>query len=344
MTVFKSLIAGLFVLFLSLVIYSSCSSSKTSTIKLPAEGQFFDRLSDYGIMGEDQNPHPQLVHYQVTNELFTDYAEKKRFVYLPEGEVASLKEDGFFEWPTGTILVKNFGYAKEQIGKDRLIETRLLIKESNEWKAVSYQWDESQKDASLAKVGDVIPLKLEDQNFDYVIPNKNQCKSCHNHNEKIDPLGFKYANLSGIEGQLESLVSKGVIALNGNDDNIRPMIAYEDESQPIQDRALAYLDMNCGHCHRPEGPGNTSGLFLQYDEKRSNHLGFCKAPVAAGKGSGGRQFDVKPGEAEESILYYRMASTDPGVMMPEVGRGLVHKEGLEIVEEWINGLNRESCD
>ncbi len=316
----------------------SCSVTKEGKIELPKEGQLFEKLSDYGIFNQVGEANGSLVSYEVTNELFTDYAIKERFVYMPEGKTASLKENGFFDWPEGAMLVKNFGYSTEQIGAERLIETRLLIKEKESWQAVSYKWDEDQKDAKMTKVGDIVGLALNGQEFDYVIPNKNQCKSCHNHNEKIDPLGFKFANLGGINGQLVALQNQGVISLNHFSDSLTTMIAYNDTNHPIQSRALAYLDANCGHCHRPEGPGNTSGLFLQYDETRSNHLGFCKAPVAAGKGSGGRQFDITPGAAEKSILHYRMASTDPGVMMPEVGRALAHTEGLEIVEEWINSL------
>ncbi|WP_235297482.1 SO2930 family diheme c-type cytochrome [Portibacter marinus] len=344
MSAFRNKIIGVLLLATLLFMYEACAPAKADGISIPNQGVFFDQISEYGILGHDQEPHPKLVRYEVTNELFTDYAMKDRYVYMPAGKQAKLKADGFFEWPEGAMLVKNFGYSKEQIGSDQLIETRLLIKEADSWKAVSYKWDEKQRDAKITKVGDIIKLNLHNESFDYVIPNKNQCKSCHNHNESIDPLGFKYANLGGVDGQLQRLEGKGIITVADIVPQGKTMISYRDVNQPIQDRALAYLDINCGHCHRPEGPGNTSGLYLQYDETRTNHLGFCKAPVAAGKGSGGRQFDILPGSADSSILYHRMASLDPGVMMPEVGRSLVHQEGLKIVGAWINGLKDENCN
>jgi len=346
MTASKTLIFTLLVLTLIVI---ACSTSKQVVISLPPQGEYFDMLSDYGISSElDANPY--LVKYEVTNELFSDYAIKDRFVYMPEGKKAKLKEDGFFSWPEGAMMVKNFSYSEEQLGKDRIMETRLLIKDAEEWKAISYVWDEDQRDAKISKVGEVFPLYIDHigtkKNFDYVVPNKNQCKSCHNHNEKIDPLGFKYANLYSdvsrdgvVLNQVAFLEEKGIISLGQFGESIEPMIAYTDESEDVQKRALAYLDINCGHCHRPEGPGNTSGLFLQYNETRTNHMGFCKAPVAAGKGSGGRIFDIYPGHADSSILYYRMASVDPGSMMPEVGRGLAHTEGLSIIEQWINSID-----
>lgn len=346
MTAFKQ--AFIFVAISILGIFA-CSTAMQPVINLPPKGEFFDHLSDYGLLA-DLDDNPYLVKYEVTNELFSDYAVKDRYVYVPEGKHAMLRDDGFFDWPEGSMMVKNFAYSEAQLGNARSIETRLLIKDESEWKAISYVWNDDESDAKIAKVGDLIPLEIDHKKdklkFDYIVPNKNQCKSCHNYNEQIDPIGFKYANLDNkiiVDGskvsQLDFLEKKGIIKLGNYGEAIEPMIAYNDESQDIQKRALAYLDINCGHCHRPEGPGNTSGLYLQYDETRTNHMGFCKGPVAAGKGSGGRKFDIYPGVADSSILYYRMASVDPGSMMPEVGRGLAHKEGLSIIEQWINNID-----
>ncbi len=356
MIAFRKVFLPIFVL---AILHLACGPKQALVLQLPEEGQYFDLLSDYGIIASGSHGYEvnkQLIKYEVINELFSDYAEKGRYVFVPEGKTATLKRDGFFDWPEGSIMVKNFGYSDEQLDEGgRLMETRLLIKDPSEWKAISYIWDKDGKDAIMSKVGDVFPLAINHegaaQSFDYVVPNKNQCKSCHNHNEKIDPLGFKFANLNtsirvdgSISNQIAYLESKGIIEINNFQDSIETMIDYKDEEKDIQDRALAYLDINCGHCHRPEGPGNTSGLFLQYNETRSNHLGFCKGPVAAGKGSGGRTFDIFPGRADSSILYYRMSSVDPGIMMPEVGRSLAHKEGLSIIKEWIDGLEYDCFD
>ena len=336
----------------------SCVSSKevNKEITLPSKGEFFDHISEYGIFinTDLKSTHEDLVKYEVVNELFSDYAHKDRYVYLPKGSSATLKDDGFFDWPEGAMMVKNFGYSAEQIGSDRLMETRLLIKEEKKWKAISYVWNDEQTDAKISKVGDVKNLNLKhnaaSKDFQYVVPNKNQCKSCHNNNEAIDPVGFKIANLDKMisrDGQtinqIEYLQSKNLISFNQAQNRPPKMVAYTDKTAPLKDRALAYLDINCGHCHRPEGPGNTSGLFLQYNETRTNHLGYCKGPVAAGKGSGGRAYDITPGSADASILYYRMKSINPGEMMPEIGRSLAHTEGLELIKEWIDSINY-NCD
>jgi hypothetical protein len=103
-------------------------------------------------------------------------------------------------------------------------------------------------------------------------------------------------------------------------------------------RARIWLDINCAHCHRPEGPASTSGLNLSIHENNPSAWGVQKSPVAAGRGSGGHQFDIVPGHPENSILVYRMESTDPGEMMPEVGRKVVSQEGLALVKEWIKQM------
>ncbi len=112
-------------------------------------------------------------------------------------------------------------------------------------------------------------------------------------------------------------------------------VDWTDENQDINDRVRSYLDVNCGHCHSPTGNANSTGLYLHLNETRETHLGIYKKPVATGRGSGGFKYSIVPGKPEESILLHRMASMDPGVMMPESGRALTHEEAVEMVKEWI---------
>ena len=119
-----------------------------------------------------------------------------------------------------------------------------------------------------------------------------------------------------------------------------PKIANWDDptSGTIDQRARAWLDINCAHCHNTKGPAKTSGLFLDYYEDNSKALGIFKTPIAAGRGSGGLKYAIVPGKPNESILVYRFDSTDPGIMMPELGRTLVHTEGLNLIKNWIISL------
>ena len=103
----------------------------------------------------------------------------------------------------------------------------------------------------------------------------------------------------------------------------------------LEQRARAYLDANCGHCHNAEGPADTSGLFLTADQKDPMRWGFCKVPVAAGHGAGDLRFDLVHGQPDESILLRRMNSAEPKVMMPEIGRSVVHREGVDLIRQWV---------
>ena len=67
-------------------------------------------------------------------------------------------------------------------------------------------------------------------------------------------------------------------------------------------------------------------------------VGINKSPIAAGTASGDRLYDIVPGAPDESIIVYRMESTDPEIMMPEMGRTLAHKEGIKLIRDWIESL------
>jgi hypothetical protein len=114
--------------------------------------------------------------------------------------------------------------------------------------------------------------------------------------------------------------------------------SYSDTSIRLDIRAKAYLDANCAHCHALGSPADTSGLYLTWEEADPTHRGINKPPVAAGRGSGGLDYDIAPGHSEQSILVFRMDSVDPGIMMPELGRGLIDVEGVQLISDYISSL------
>ncbi len=113
---------------------------------------------------------------------------------------------------------------------------------------------------------------------------------------------------------------------------------WDDASAALDARARAWLDVNCGHCHNPAGPASNSGLFLTWETPKGPAIGIGKLPAAAGRGSGGRLVDIDPGHPDGSILLYRMESTEPGVMMPELARTIRDEEAIRLVHDWIAGM------
>jgi len=123
-------------------------------------------------------------------------------------------------------------------------------------------------------------------------------------------------------------------------ENIPRIAVWDDPSTGDLDaRARAWLDINCAHCHNPKGPASTSGFFLDVHQDDPSVYGVMKTPVAAGRGSGERDYDILPGDANASIIYYRINSEDPGIMMPELGRKLIHKEGAQLIKDWIDAMD-----
>ena len=306
----------------------------------------YENLSDYGFFtGElkELTPAERLLEFTPTSPLFTDYAHKKRYVWMPEGSHATLPEDpdAPFDFPEKSILIKHFYYPlqfKNPEGDRRILETRLLIKHQGKWEAYAYLWNEEQTAATLKNIGATVPVSYENEkgekvSFHYLMPQKTQCRSCHNRDGEMQPLGTKGKQIAA---QLPQWKSLGLI--DRADIHGAALVNPFDTQQDLTLRARSYLDVNCGHCHSKTGPAATSGLHYNAEEDRPFHLGVMKSPVAAGMGGGGFKFDILPGKSAESIVTHRMNSTHPGVMMPELGRVTVHKEAVDLIAAWIDSL------
>lgn len=274
-------------------------------------------------------PDPALVAYDISAPLFTDYADKARYIYTPSPVEPVLT--GPLDFPVGSALIKTFSYG------DTRVETRVLMHKETGWTGYAYVWNDDQTEAHLKIAGADLQIATDIGAINYRVPNANQCKACHIGPEKmVRPIGPKIRNLN-LGDQLDRLHQSGVIA--SIPDPAPSVPSYADEAVSLDQRARAYLDANCGHCHAPGLPADTSGLYLNWEEDRPIHLGIGKKPVAAGRGSGGLLVDVAPGDPDQSIMIYRMNATDPGVMMPEIGRSVVHDEGVELIRKWIESLD-----
>lgn len=322
------------------------------------------RLSEYGFFTgnlRDQVPAKGVTPYSLNTPLFSDYAEKSRFVYLPEGTSAEFDPAEVFRFPEGAVLIKTFYFPKDfrnpSKGK-RLVETRLLLHEKSGWKALTYVWDEAQNDALLEVAGETFEVSYtytdgKKYRHQFQVPNLNQCKGCHNLNETLQPLGPSARQLNGYysgwgqspsgKNQLSDWQERQLLINLPDLATVEKAPVWSDEaSGTLPERARAWLDVNCAHCHRPGGPANSSGLHLGVHNKDTTLLGINKTPVAAGRGSGGRKFDIVMGKPDESILQYRIESGDPGVMMPELGRSVMHREGAATIRAWIQSLGRSA--
>lgn len=334
------------------------------------EDPFPEKLSAWGLFrgtGWTLEPQAGVTPYELNTPLFSDYAEKYRTIWLPPGQAATWRDSEPFDFPVGTILSKTFMYPAQgsvPVAKGgqrtagnadkrfRPLETRILVRAKQGWVALPYVWNEEGTDATLEVVGSSLPVEAthvsgRKLSIHYMVPNVNQCQGCHERTKAMTPIGLQARHLNrdypydeGSENQLARLTRLGLLKGAPEPGAAARNAVWDDPgSGTLEQRARAYLDANCAHCHERSGPAASSALYLSSQEKELHRVGLCKAPVAAGRGAGkDLPFDIVPGKPERSILVYRMNSGDPGVMMPELGRSLIHEEGVELIRGWIQQL------
>ncbi|MEM7658472.1 MAG: hypothetical protein AAF399_20255 [Bacteroidota bacterium] len=297
----------------------------------PETTAFEQQLSAYQIFdGEaaDLNPSSDFHLMELSSILFTDYAHKQRLVKVPAGTNMKRLSDGSIDFPDGTILTKTFFYQNDErdpsLGK-RIIETRLEIKEQGKWNIATYAWNEAQTDATLAMDGadtqvSWINAEGSSQSTLYHVPSQNECMTCHQASSSIIPLGPSLRNLhrtvarNGTDvNQLTHLQDMGV--LEEVDLNQIPQIVdYQDPNASLAERGRAYLDMNCAHCHNPNG--------WDYATER--------------------QFDFRyeTAVAQSGILFEQEKITDALLdgEMPFIGTTLLDEEGVNLVIEYLESL------
>jgi uncharacterized repeat protein (TIGR03806 family) len=331
---------------------------------LAACGRFFDR----GVQVHTEKPFPKqlsewrlftlrtgvltpnkgVVPYDLNTPLFSDYASKYRFVWMPRGKSAQYRDDGPFDFPIGTILAKTFAFPVDGSSVERRIETRLLVNSKSGWTPLLYIWDNKQRDATLQLVPDPVPVKWTDASgrrheFTYVIPNVNECHECHDHQKVFLPIGPKARNLNKdyayAEGRENQLAHWARVGYLQGLPATRPRAAKWDDPSTgsLADRAAAYLDNNCAHCHQPGGQASYTGVDFRLTQTEIAHQGLCKSPNSAGE-VGSLRYDLVPGRPDESILIYRLESTAPKTSMPALSRDVVHVEGVKLLKDWIASL------
>ena len=316
----------------------------------------------------------RVVPYDVNTALFSDYALKQRAIYVPDGAAAAFDPEEALAFPVGSVIVKTFYYPADlRAPQDdlHLIETRLLVRHADGWHPLPYIWDAEQRDAVLSPAGEVRAISFVDEAgaprvANYLVPERNQCQSCHARQPspgapielvligvKARHLNRAYDDGAGARNQLDHLAELGMLtgapaaATLPAAHDFRPIEAAGAAALPpaeLEAAARSYLDINCAHCHNPQGiQGMTSQLFLDHAQADAFHLGVCKRPGSAGAGNGGFTFDIVPGSPDTSILYFRTATTQVGAMMPLLGRSLTHGRGVELIRAWIAGMPADNC-
>ncbi len=333
----------------------------------------YAKLSDYNFFEgplKNQKPLPDVLPYEPASSLFTDYALKKRFVWMPKNTKGTFAGDGnILELPTGAVLIKTFYYENVQgfASADgvRIIETRIMIRKADGWIFAEYVWNDEQTEAYLDMNGSFTPISWTDANnvtrsTNYRIPSEAQCTVCHKSTTSVNgtnisisvPIGIEPQNMNfnynyGTEtkNQLIKWIESGFLAPGFTLPNAEnTSVHYGDTSKSIELRARSYMDINCAHCHSDGKHCDYRPLRLSLTETKNNNtnMGVCVETADMQDFEPALATLVTPGNINRSMLYHRLNTTDEAYRMPLHGRSVIHEEGIALIEQWINSL--ENCD
>ncbi len=290
---------------------------------------FLPKLSDYGFFKgtpSDLLPAEDMISYELATPLFSDYSEKQRLIRLPAGQKIQPKGDGLPEFPEGTILVKTFYYyhdSRDTSKGKNIIETRVLLKQHEEWKLATYLWNDDQNEAllftpGLNKMVNWIDKDGKGRVIVYHVPSERECGICHRSEQSLTPIGPKLRNMnitvernSATHNQLDWFQTNQQMAF------VDPLsvLVLPDWENPLyttKERARAYLDMNCAHCHNEKGYASKENFYPAYEETDDN------SRIAQKK----------------TTLVHLIESGQ----MPKAGTTVVHQEALSLIKAYVNSL------
>lgn len=298
----------------------------------PKTEAFAPSLSSYGLYADAKtlSPAAGVFEYDIASELFTDYADKQRLVKPPAGQPIS-RTGQALAFPEGTVLAKTFAYTLDQTdpgSERRLIETRLLVKTDNAWNAATYIWNDEQSEALLQLEGATTAVEWISpegvlRSIEYAVPHEGECYTCHQSGGAAAAIGPKLANLDReverdgeVVDQLSHLADRGVLDATGPEP-AKGLPDYSDPNIALEERARAYLEINCAHCHNPMG----------WDEASGRELDFRYTTPLAETG------------------LQRVAVDLPRILqrgrMPYLGTTMVHTEGVELLERYVQTLSSD---
>ncbi|WP_339624972.1 hypothetical protein [uncultured Winogradskyella sp.] len=322
-------------LLLVLVLYS-CNNDDDSMTAAPVSeviSEFRTNLSELNLYTgtlNELNVSSNAFIYDLNTPLFTDYSNKQRFIALPQNTSMQYNGDGLPIFPENTVIAKTFYYNLDDrnlsLGK-KIIETRLLIKLNGTWQSGNYKWNEDQTDAIFDQAPSSVPVTWIDiegstNTINYKIPSNNQCGTCHGFDDQKNPIGPKLRTLNfdyNGENQLQTLINNQYLEGLQNASNVRVLPNWKDDFNfSLEERARAYIDINCAHCHSEGGYCEVqSPLRLNYETSL---------------------LDSNIQSQKNSIIFRVSSDFQPGLTMPWIGTSILHDEGVGLMLEYLNTL------
>ncbi len=313
--------------------------------------KFPTKLSETGLFAsvKEHRVHPGVVPYTVNAALWSDGAEKERFMALPGATTIDFTPSRGWTFPEGTVMVKTFSLdlTDEPPGSSRRkrVETRLLTKQQGQWYGYSYQWNAAQTDADLVvapgidRTYEVRDAKASGgqrkQTWHY--PSRTECMVCHSRAANF-VLGPSLLQMNK-DDQLNRLEERGLFhvkpSLPTKPEEPRKLVDPYDRRLPLEARARSYLHANCAQCHVEAGGGNAQ-MELEIGTPRDKMRVVGVKPLHDTFGIKDARL-IAPGDPEKSLLYLRMRRRGPG-QMPPLATALVDEEAVSLIHDWIKSM------
>ncbi|WP_437895637.1 hypothetical protein [Sorangium sp. So ce124] len=268
-----------------------------------------------------------VVAYKPGFELWSDGAEKQRFIRLPPGAQIDTGDQDAWQFPDGTRLWKEFRR------DGALVETRLLAKVGpapEDWASVAYVWNADGTDA-LATPGGAADAR----GTPHDVPAAAECMGCHG-GTRSRVLGFSAIQLATSRGEvdLDEVIARGMLS-----DPPRQPIQLPGDA--VTRDALGWLHANCSHCHNRSRPKSDGARC--YDPERRFDFTLRVGELASVESTATYRTAVDqvidPGDPDGSDVVERARRRDPDwPSMPPLGTEIVDEAGLDVLRAWIRNL------
>lgn len=321
----------------------------------PANLAFPRKLSGTGLFADLKTLKPSdgVIPYQVNAPMWSDHAIAERMVGIPD-QGAIVTSDGLeniaghtWFFPSNTVFARTLSLELERgkASSSRRIETQVLHFDGQGWNPYTYRWNSAQTDADLVpdqgtndlfNVTDATaPGGRREVPWRYVA--RAECLRCHNA-WAGETLSFNWMQLSGAGGgsELQRLENLGLLRIKNPPKPLIQLSNPYDATAGLNDRARAWLQVNCATCHRNGAGGGVPSWFnyeLRIEETRA-----AGAPPTRGDFGIKNAQVIAPGDPYSSTLFYRI-NTEGSGHMPHIGSRLADERGIALMRDWIAALS-----
>ncbi|MFZ5438547.1 MAG: PQQ-dependent sugar dehydrogenase [Myxococcota bacterium] len=296
---------------------------------------FPQRLTQTGCFdaSDPKVPAAGLMPYELNAPFWSDGAQKRRWFAIPDGTTITVTAAGDFDFPNGSVLVKDFALG------GKLVETRLLMRHPDgTWAGYSYEWNDQQTEATLLPASKSKPVG----NQTWYYPSRAQCLQCHTAvagralGPEVAQLNREmvYASTNRIANQLHTLSSLGYFATPLGSPATLDRLEEPFGTGPLEARARAWLHSNCAQCHQQGAGRGPADWRYSLPFKATNSCDV--APDNGTLGIANARL-IAPGEPARSIVSRRIHALDAN-RMPPVGSSVVDPQGTALVDQWISSL------